>query len=222
MGFQGFITNGETFVYQEATSGTNSVGFGLDSNDSNVFKLKITTTLNAAPSGTCQLRIDPAASGNITFTPNGTGHLVIGNVIEGALTTSSTGVVSSVTGTAGYVLTANAPGSSPTFQAIPTGVVEIIPYVSVNHAASPYTALSTDYYISADVTGGVITIRLPNAPATGRVYIVKDQLGLAPTSNITVTTPGGAVLLDGATTYPMNTAFETIQFVFNGVNYEAF
>ena len=99
---------------------------------------------------------------------------------------------------------------------------EVVEYVSVNHAASPYTALSTDYYISADVTAGVISIRLPNAPSSGRVFIVKDKVGLAGTSNITVTTVGGAVTIDGATTYVMNTAYESAEFIFNGTSYEIF
>jgi hypothetical protein len=103
-----------------------------------------------------------------------------------------------------------------------TPAVEVIPYTGVTHAQSPYTTLSTDYYISCDLTGGVITIRLPNAPATGRVYIIKDRLGLAATSNITITTPGGTVTLDGSTSFVMNTAYEAIQFVFNGTNYEGF
>lgn len=99
---------------------------------------------------------------------------------------------------------------------------EVVEYVSVNHAASPYTALSTDYYVSADVTAGVISILLPNAPSSGRVFIVKDKVGLAAASNITVTTVGGAVTIDGATTYVMNTAYESAEFIFNGTSYEIF
>ena len=95
-------------------------------------------------------------------------------------------------------------------------------YVTVNHAASPYTALSTDYYISADVTAGVVSILLPNAPTTGRTFIVKDKVGLAATSNITVTTVGGAVTIDGATSFVLNTAYESISVLFNGVSYEVF
>lgn len=95
-------------------------------------------------------------------------------------------------------------------------------YVSVNNAASPYTALATDYYISADVTAGVISILLPNAPTTGRVFVVKDKVGLAATSNITVTTVGGAVNIDGATSFVMNTAYESIQLIFNGTSYEVY
>lgn len=93
-------------------------------------------------------------------------------------------------------------------------------YTSVNHAASPYTVLSTDEYIGADVTAGVISILLPNAPSTGRTYTVKDKAGLAATSNITVTTVGGVVTIDGSTSFVMNTAYESANFMFNGTSYE--
>lgn len=95
-------------------------------------------------------------------------------------------------------------------------------YVTVNNAASPYTALSTDYYISADVTAGTVTIRLPNAPTTGRTFIIKDKVGLAATNNVTVTTVGGAVTIDGSTSFVMNTAYEAISVIFNGTSYEVF
>lgn len=97
-----------------------------------------------------------------------------------------------------------------------------VPYTAVNHAASPYVVLSTDYYIGVDVTAGVVTIQLPNAPATGTIWVVKDSVGLAATNNITVTTVGGVVNIDGATTFVMNTAYEAASFIFNGTSYEVF
>jgi hypothetical protein len=95
-------------------------------------------------------------------------------------------------------------------------------YVTVTHAASPYTALSTDYYISCDVTAGVITILLPNAPTTGRVFVIKDKFGLCSSNNITITTVGGTVGIDGVTSFVMNTAYEAVQVIFNSTNYEVF
>lgn len=95
-------------------------------------------------------------------------------------------------------------------------------YTGINHASSPYTVQPTDYYISCDVTGGVITVLLPNAPLTSTVFAIKDKVGLSATSNITVTTVGGAVNIDGATTFTMNTAYEAISVIFNGVSYEIF
>ena len=99
---------------------------------------------------------------------------------------------------------------------------QVAHYTGVNHAASPYTILSTDYYISADVTAGVISILLPNAPTTGRTFVVKDKVGLAATSNITITTVGGAVNIDGATSFVMNTAYQSVQLIFNGSTYEIY
>ena len=122
-----------------------------------------------------------------------------------------------ILGTGSVVVTGN-PGTST----LTISTLNVITYVSVNNAASPYTAVATDYYISADVTAGVVSIFLPNAPLTGRVFIVKDQVGLSPTSNITITTVSGIVTLDGVTSYTMNTAYEVAQFVFNGSAYEIF
>lgn len=99
---------------------------------------------------------------------------------------------------------------------------QTVGYTSINHAASPYTVLATDYYISADVTAGVISILLPNAPATGRIFAIKDKVGLSGTSNISVTTVGGAVTIDGVTTYTMNSNYASIQLIFNGTSYEVY
>ena len=102
-----------------------------------------------------------------------------------------------------------------------TGVTNLT-YTSVNHAASPYTVLTSDDYISCDVTGGAITVKLPNAPVVGKVWIIKDKVGLAAANNITVTTVGGAVLIDGATSYILNTAYESANVIFNGTSYEIY
>lgn len=93
-------------------------------------------------------------------------------------------------------------------------------YTLVN--TTPYVVLTTDEYLGVDSSGAPIQINLPNAPATGRVYIIKDRTGSAATNNITVTTVGGAVLIDGATTFVMNTAFEAIEVIFNGTFWEIF
>ena len=82
--------------------------------------------------------------------------------------------------------------------------------------------MSTDYYLSVNSSGSPITIELPNAPTTKKVYIVKDRTGSAAANNITVTTVGGAVTIDGATTFLMNTAYQSIQLIFNGTSYEIF
>jgi hypothetical protein len=95
-------------------------------------------------------------------------------------------------------------------------------YVSVNHAASPYTATATDYFISCDPTAGVITIKLPNAPTQFRQFVIKDRTGQASTNNISVTTAGGIVTIDGQTTYTMAGNFDAINLLFNGTSYEVY
>ncbi len=80
----------------------------------------------------------------------------------------------------------------------------------------------TDYYIACDLTGGAITILLPNAPATGRAFVIKDQLGLANISNITVRSVSGLVNIDGATSYVMNTQYAAINLLFDSVAYQVY
>jgi hypothetical protein len=95
-------------------------------------------------------------------------------------------------------------------------------YVQINHASSPYSAANTDYYISADPTLGTITVLLPNAPPTLTLYIIKDRTGQASTNNISVTTVGGVVTIDGATTVTMKSNYESIELLFNGTSYEVY
>ena len=93
-------------------------------------------------------------------------------------------------------------------------------YTNVN--TTPYVVLTTDEYLSVDSSGGAITVQLPNAATLGKVFIVKDRTGSAAASNITVTTVGGAVNIDGATTFVMNANFQVAEFIGNGSSYEVF
>ncbi len=148
---------------------------------------------------------------DIGFTASTNGQLIIG---------ATAGNPAWATLTAGSGISITNAANSITIAL--TAIANTVTYTPVNFAASPYSTLTTDYYIGADVTGGAITIRLPNTPATGRIYAVKDVVGLAATNNITVTTSGGAVNIDGATTFVMNTAYESIQLIFNGTSYEIY
>lgn len=96
-------------------------------------------------------------------------------------------------------------------------------YTNVTHAMSPYTVLSTDYYISVDVSGGVVQLNFPNAPTFKQIWIVKDRTGGASTNNITLTTPGGTVTFDGLTTYTMDSNYQAIELLANATpTYEVF
>lgn len=95
-------------------------------------------------------------------------------------------------------------------------------YTLVTTANSPYTVTATDYYISIDSTAGPVTIRLPNAPTTYRLFVVKDKAGTSASNNISITTVGGVVTIDGLTTYLLNEPYEAADILFNGTSYEVF
>lgn len=95
-----------------------------------------------------------------------------------------------------------------------------ITYKTVN--SSPYVVLSTDEYLSVDSSGGAITLQFPNAAVQAKSFIVKDKSGSAATHNITITTVGGAVLIDGATSFVMNTNYESVNLMGSGSAYELF
>lgn len=157
------------------------------------------------------LGVSGGGTGDTSFTPYA--------VITGG--TTSTNPLQSVAsvGTAGQVLTSNGAGALPTFQ---SGSAVFLTITSVNSAASPYTVLTADEYIKVDCSGGPVTLNLPNGPATGRVIYIKDSTGSAATNNITVTTVGGAVNIDGSTSYVISTNYEAINLIFDGSAYEVF
>jgi hypothetical protein len=95
-------------------------------------------------------------------------------------------------------------------------------YTNVTTAMSPYTAISSDHFISCDATAGPITILLPNSPSVPREFIIKDRLGVAATNNITITTVGGIDTIDGMTTYIFTDDYESLEMLFNGTSYETF
>lgn len=96
-------------------------------------------------------------------------------------------------------------------------------YTNVNHAASPYTVLSTDYYISVDCSAGVVSLLFPNAPTALREWVIKDRTGSASTNNISCTTVGGSVTIDGVTTYKITSNYGAIQMLANSTpTYEVF
>lgn len=131
-----------------------------------------------------------------------------GNAVPAANTLNVLGGTGVATSGAGSTITITSTGA------------QNLTYTAVN--TTPYVVLSTDHFLGVDTSGSAITIQLPNAPATGRSFIVKDSAGNAMTNNITVTTVGGIVLIDGATTFVMDQDYGAAQFIFNGSAYEVF
>jgi hypothetical protein len=120
-------------------------------------------------------------------------------------------------GLTGEVLTAQA-GGLPVW-ATPGSISNNV--TGVDFAESPYTVLSTDYFLAVNATGGPVTVNLPPSPGTGKIFIIKDTAGIAATNHITISASGG-VLIDGLASQVMNTNYESISVIFDGVNYEIF
>ncbi len=118
----------------------------------------------------------------------------------------------------GTNITTSGAGSTVTINAHTGSQIVNITAVS----SGPYVVGADDYYLSCDISGGAFDVELPNAPTTGRVIIVKDSTGNAATNNLTVTTVGGVVTIDGGTSFVMNTDYEAANFIFNGTSYEVF
>jgi hypothetical protein len=115
------------------------------------------------------------------------------------------------------------------FTVDPSGEVSLIgttpnSYVNVTSADSPYTALSTDYFISVDSTGGPVTIILPASTSLNRQFIIKDRLGNASINNITVSA-GGVTTIDQSTANVFTDNFDSLEVLFHSGtpnNYEVF
>lgn len=177
----------------------------------------------------------PNAAGVINIT-NGTGisWVAAGNTISAAAT-GGTGTVTglfttfdshTVTPTAGVIQIAGGTGivvtgtTGPNTVTISATGITTLTYTNVN--TSPYVVLTTDEYLSVDCSSIPITLEFPNAATLSRAWIVKDRTGNAATNNITVTTVGGSVNIDGATSFTINTAYESINIIGNATTYEVY
>jgi hypothetical protein len=124
-----------------------------------------------------------------------------------------------VNGGDGVEVSANPNGSNNMVISLTTEAVE---YTNVTFAMSPYTVLSTDYFLSVDASGGAVTINLPDAPITNKQFIVKDRLGFAGTNTITIKSLTGASTIDGQATYTFTDAYESLECLYNSSNFEIF
>jgi len=115
------------------------------------------------------------------------------------------------------ILTSGNPGTN-TLTISSTGV--FYNYVNVN--STPYVVLSTDDFISVDCSVIPITIQLPDIPTVGIPFFIKDRTGNADGNNITITTVSGVVLIEGNTTYDIDSDFQSVSIIGNGTAYEIY
>jgi hypothetical protein len=159
---------------------------------------------------------------DVAAADGGTGrssHTAYAVICGGTTSTAAQQSIASV-GTSGQVLTSNGAAALPTFQAV-SGGVQVLTVTALDNTDSTYTVLVTDYYMSCNTTSGVLIVDLPNAPATGTAYVVKDAAGTADTNTITIST-AGAETIDGAATFVMNTEYQSANFVYTGAAWEIF
>lgn len=188
--------------YSTATyPSTTTINQILYSSAANVVSGLATANNGVLTTGTTGIPVITALASN--------GQLIIG---------SGSGAPAAATLTAGNGVTITNAANSITIAANGSAFA----YTNVNHAASPYTVLTTDYYISVDCSAGVVTLKFPNAPTANQIWIVKDRTGNASTNNISVTTVGGSVTIDGQTTYTIAGNYGSIELLYNGTNYEVF
>jgi hypothetical protein len=120
------------------------------------------------------------------------------------------------------------PGSSTTANVIidnngQLGTGSSNPILSITNVnTTPYVVLATDQFLLVDTSTMPIVIQLPNSTTTGRIITIKDASGNAMNENIDITTVGGSVLIDGATTTIINTTYSASTYIFDGTNYYGF
>lgn len=219
----------------QAIASTNATNVGLAAFDSAKFTVDangFVTTVGTAFIGSVAVDANtapgtnpvvPTAGGQITVTGGQVAAGTTTNVIRTNSLAANTytvqiqrsqAVASSTVGDNG-VSHFNSANFSVDSNGFVSALLQAFNYTSVNAAASPYTVLTTDYYISVDSSGGAVTLNFPNAPTFKQVWIVKDRTGNAATNNITLTTPGGTVTFDGSTTFVMNSNLQATQLIAN-------
>jgi hypothetical protein len=193
-----------SFCFDTATTANGCVALGR-------------TALALLVNGNNNIAIGSAAG--LAYTTNESNNICIGRLVNGTIGESNTLRIGVSTGTGdgqisrtfiqGIAQVATVNSQTVSINTV-TGQLGSYPsggfiaYNAIDSASSPYDAIATDVYISADASGGPITINLPDSPSIARVFVIKDQQGKAASNNITVTTVGGAVLIDGNTTFVLS------------------
>jgi hypothetical protein len=188
-------------AFLESLTGNSGGAVPPTANNINVVGDGVYITTVGTP-GTSTLTIEPAGGLATVYQEDfGTASASLGTLqVKGGVAISTTG--------AGNLITINA---------LP------LAFMYVQIAAGTYVVSATDYYISCDSSGGVITVQLPNAPAKlYQLYVIKDRTASASANHITVTTVGGVVNIDGSATYTISSNYGAINLLWNGTSYEVF
>jgi hypothetical protein len=202
-----------------ATSGTGST-LTVDVQRSQAIAATNAANVGLAAFNSAQFTVD--ANGFVSLSGTGAGETITGQS-GGALSPTAgnwnifgNGATSSGTSTTGTNLVTNGSGSTLTISPTEAQFMTNRTVVST----TPYAVLATDYYLAVTTSSTAMTIDLPAAPGTNRLFIIKDLSGNAATNNITLTPSSGTI--DGQATYILNSNYQAIQLLFNGTNYEVY
>jgi hypothetical protein len=195
-------------------SNTLTIGSGTGTGNYEINQAFVSGIYGITPGSADGIPVFIGSGGQLGTVGNGTSLIATLTGNSGGAVSPASGNINVVGGTGVNVV------GTPLTNTLTISATNVTTYTNVN--TSPYVVLSTDDYLSVDCSGGAITVQLPNAATSGRIYEIKDRTGSAPTHNITVTTVGGAVNIDGATTFVMNTAYQAISVIGNGSTYEIF
>jgi|SRR5579872_1106595 len=153
MAKQGFRNkSSNTYIYQEQTG---SVAIGLDSADSNAFKIDTSSTPGATVGGVTAIRIDTQLGGDVTINAPAAGNIVLGGVYNvtvgntsGVMLIDDTGITGSTpNSTTGTVLIGNT-GSPPSFSTTPS-----VTKLTITGTPSAATDAATVAYVDSISTG---------------------------------------------------------------------
>jgi hypothetical protein len=83
-----------------------------------------------------------------------------------------------------------------------------------------YSVTTSDYFIAADSSGGVITFSLPNAASAteGQTWVFKDEGGAAHTNNIIISPSQGGQTIDGQASIRLESPYASVQIYTDGVS----
>lgn len=94
------------------------------------------------------------------------------------------------------------------------------PPTTITSVMSPYTVLATDRILLVNTSVGPVTINMMAGAARGGLDIeIKDDTGNARTNAISVVR-NGADLIDGLTTYPIDSNFAAVKFQPKATGYD--
>jgi hypothetical protein len=188
----------DAIVISAAAGGIDILATGAAGQDIDIVNTGGSLNISATESAADSITIISTAGG-IDILASGA---AAGEDIDIVATGSSINITSTENVTDAIVINASGAASALQLDAgtgsvrIGTGLV--IPVTAVNNAASPYTVLGTDYFLSVDTSAGAVTVTLPAATAlAGRTFYIADMGGAAGANNITIG-GGGTNLVGGA------------------------